>query len=92
MSRTAIWANKRLRRDIGFSEIKKEQHKAMKELGATDILKAFDSEKDIETRFQTDFQKLLRGKTTLLCSSLPDVGTRNPVLYELGFPQTQQHC
>ncbi|CAK9064267.1 unnamed protein product, partial [Durusdinium trenchii] len=56
-------------RDHSFSEIKKEQHKAMKELGANDILKAFDSEKDIETRFQTDFQKLLRGKTTYATSN-----------------------
>jgi len=57
-------------RDLSFSEIKKEQHKALKDLHASSILAVLETEEHetVEARFATDLTKFLRAKTEYVTS------------------------
>jgi len=59
-----------------YSEIRREQHKAMKEFHASSILEAMDKEEEearIENRFQTDIQKFLKAKTQYVTSTSGEI-------------------
>lgn len=58
--------------DCSYSEIRREQHKAMKEFHASSILEVIEKEDEatkIENRFQTDIQKFLKAKTQYVTSA-----------------------
>eukprot|EP00434_Breviolum_minutum_P032714 symbB.v1.2.028931.t1/scaffold3114.1/size63281/2 len=63
-------------RDLSFSEIKKEQHKALKDLHASSILAVLETEDhetvQVQARFATDLDKFLRAKTEYVTSRTED--------------------
>jgi len=62
-------------RDLSFSEIKKEQHKALKDLHASSILAVLEEDHEtvqVQARFATDLDKFLRAKTEYVTSRTED--------------------